>query len=94
VPHWGRMIIYVADVDAFWAYLRGKAFHPETPRDASWGERYFHMSDSRRPRVIVCASDLAIFQKVHELIRIENRFAKILPQHCLAEVVSQMGFPQ
>ena len=24
VRHWGRMIIYVADVDAFWAYLRGK----------------------------------------------------------------------
>jgi catechol 2,3-dioxygenase-like lactoylglutathione lyase family enzyme len=20
-------------------------FHPEIPRDASWGERYFHMSD-------------------------------------------------
>jgi catechol 2,3-dioxygenase-like lactoylglutathione lyase family enzyme len=45
VAHWGRMIFYVADVDAFWAYLRGKGFHPETPRDASWGERYFHMSD-------------------------------------------------
>jgi catechol 2,3-dioxygenase-like lactoylglutathione lyase family enzyme len=45
VTHWGRMIFYVADVDAFWAYLRGKGFHPESPRDASWGERYFHMSD-------------------------------------------------
>jgi len=45
VAHWGRMIFYVADVDAFWSYLRGKGFHPETPRDASWGERYFHMSD-------------------------------------------------
>ena len=45
VTRWGRMIFYVADVDAFWAYLRGKGFHPETPRDASWGERYFHMSD-------------------------------------------------
>jgi len=45
VAHWGRMIFYVADVDAFWAYLRGKGFDPETPRDASWGERYFHMSD-------------------------------------------------
>ena len=42
---WGRLIFYVADVDAFWAYLRGKRFHPESPRDASWGERYFHMSD-------------------------------------------------
>ena len=40
-----RVIFYVADVDAFWEYLRGLGFHPELPRDASWGERYFHMSD-------------------------------------------------
>ena len=45
VTRWGRMIFYVADVDAFWAYLRGKGFHPESPRDAARGERYFHMSD-------------------------------------------------
>ena len=45
VAHWGRMIFYVADVDAFWAYLQEKGFHAETPCDASWGERYFHMSD-------------------------------------------------
>jgi len=45
VPGWGRMIFYVADVDAFWEYLRGKGFNPESPRDASWGERYFHMPD-------------------------------------------------
>jgi len=45
VTGWGRMIFYVPDVDAFWAYLRGKGFHPESPRDASWGERYFHMPD-------------------------------------------------
>ena len=42
---WGRMIFYVADVDGFWAHLREKGFHPERPRDASWGERYFHMPD-------------------------------------------------
>ena len=46
ITSWGaRMIFYVADVDAFWEYLRGKGFNPESPRDASWGERYFHMSD-------------------------------------------------
>jgi catechol 2,3-dioxygenase-like lactoylglutathione lyase family enzyme len=45
VTRWGRLIFYVADVDAFWAYLLGKGFHPGSPRDASWGERYFHMSD-------------------------------------------------
>jgi len=45
VTGWGRMIFYVADVDGFWEYLRGKGFNPERPRDASWGERYFHMPD-------------------------------------------------
>jgi catechol 2,3-dioxygenase-like lactoylglutathione lyase family enzyme len=45
VPGWGRMIFYVADVDAFWEYLRGKGFNPESPRDASWGERFFHVPD-------------------------------------------------
>jgi len=45
VTDWGRLIFYVADVDAFWAYLCEKGFRPERPRDASWGERYFHMPD-------------------------------------------------
>ena len=45
ITGWGRMIFYVADVDAFWEYLRGKGFNPVSPRDASWGERYFHMPD-------------------------------------------------
>jgi catechol 2,3-dioxygenase-like lactoylglutathione lyase family enzyme len=45
VTDWGRLIFHVADVDALWAYLRGKGFQPEKPRDASWGERYFHMPD-------------------------------------------------
>jgi catechol 2,3-dioxygenase-like lactoylglutathione lyase family enzyme len=42
---WGRLIFYVIDVDASWTYLRGRGFEPERPRDASWGERYFHMPD-------------------------------------------------
>ena len=45
VTDWGRLIFYVADVDAIWAYLWEKGFHPESPRDASWGEQYFHMAD-------------------------------------------------
>jgi catechol 2,3-dioxygenase-like lactoylglutathione lyase family enzyme len=43
--HWGRLIFHVSDVDGFWAYLKEKGLHPESPRDASWGERYFHMCD-------------------------------------------------
>jgi len=45
VTGWGRMIFYVSDVDLFWEYLRGKGLNPEMPRDAAWGERYFHMPD-------------------------------------------------
>jgi hypothetical protein len=32
-------------VDAFWAHLKERGFNPEIPRDASWGQRYFHMLD-------------------------------------------------
>jgi catechol 2,3-dioxygenase-like lactoylglutathione lyase family enzyme len=42
---WGRLIFHVADVDALWTHLKEKGFDPEIPRDASWGERYFHLLD-------------------------------------------------
>ena len=42
---WGRLIFYVADVDAFWTHLKEEGFDPQRPRDASWGERYFHVLD-------------------------------------------------
>ena len=45
ITNWGRIIFYVSDVDKFWAYLKEKGFNPERPRDAGWGERYFHMLD-------------------------------------------------
>ena len=45
VTRWGRLIFYVTDVDAFWSHLKERGFDPEIPRDAPWGERYFHMPD-------------------------------------------------
>jgi hypothetical protein len=42
---WGRLIFHVSDVDGFWGVLQGKGLHPESRRDASWGERNFHMCD-------------------------------------------------
>ena len=42
---WGRLIFHVTDVDTFRTHLKKKGFDPEIPRDASWGERYFHMLD-------------------------------------------------
>jgi catechol 2,3-dioxygenase-like lactoylglutathione lyase family enzyme len=46
VTGWGRTIFYVADVDAMHALALHAGFKPEfAPRDAPWGERYFHLRD-------------------------------------------------
>jgi uncharacterized glyoxalase superfamily protein PhnB len=43
---WGRAIFYVTDVDAMHARLIAAGYSPSTvPRDASWGERFFHITD-------------------------------------------------
>jgi len=43
---WGRVILHVTDVDALFARAREAGFETETrPRDAAWGERYFHIRD-------------------------------------------------
>ncbi len=43
---WGRVIFYVSDVDAFYQRAIDRALHPQTPpRNATWGERYFHITD-------------------------------------------------
>lgn len=46
IPSWGRVIFYVSDVDAFHELVLKAGFTPDfAPRDARWGERYFHLSD-------------------------------------------------
>ena len=43
---WGRVIFYVADVDAQYARALAAGLHPQAPpRDAEWGERFFHLTD-------------------------------------------------
>ena len=43
---WGRVIFYVADVDALHATAIASGYQPDTaPRDAPWGERFFHITD-------------------------------------------------
>ncbi len=43
---WGRVIFHVSDVDAMFERVESNGFAAETqPRDADWGERYFHMRD-------------------------------------------------
>lgn len=44
---WGRVIFYVADVDAVHQQALAAGLEPhDVPRDATWGERYFHITDS------------------------------------------------
>ena len=43
---WGRAIFYVDDVDAFHANAIAHGLKPHAPpRDAPWGERFFHITD-------------------------------------------------
>lgn len=43
---WGRVIFHVADVDALYARVVDGGHQPgTTPRDATWGERFFHLTD-------------------------------------------------
>lgn len=43
---WGRIIFYVSDVNAMHARALRAGMTPQfPPRDADWGERYFHLVD-------------------------------------------------
>jgi uncharacterized glyoxalase superfamily protein PhnB len=43
---WGRLIFYDTDVDGLHARLVAAGLKPDTaPRDAEWGERFFHITD-------------------------------------------------
>jgi predicted enzyme related to lactoylglutathione lyase len=43
---WGRTIFYVDDVDALYERVVAHGCQPQAaPRDAAWGERFFHLTD-------------------------------------------------
>ena len=43
---WGRVIFYVSDVDVLCQRAIDQGLQPATsPRNAEWGERYFHITD-------------------------------------------------
>jgi uncharacterized glyoxalase superfamily protein PhnB len=43
---WGRVIFYHSDVDSLYASVIAAGYRPDTaPRDAEWGERFFHLTD-------------------------------------------------
>ena len=43
---WGRVIFYDSDVDGLYARAVAAGLRPQAPpRDAQWGERFFHLTD-------------------------------------------------
>ena len=43
---WGRVIFHVDDVDALYRTIIAQGLAPANPpRDATWGERFFHITD-------------------------------------------------
>lgn len=43
---WGRVIFYVENVDELYRRALAAGYQPQAPpRDAEWGERYFHVTD-------------------------------------------------
>jgi catechol 2,3-dioxygenase-like lactoylglutathione lyase family enzyme len=43
---WGRVIFYHSDVDDLHAAIIKAGYRPSSaPRDAEWGERFFHITD-------------------------------------------------
>lgn len=46
VQWWGRAIFWVDDVDATYRQAMEAGLRPQSePADATWGERYFHITD-------------------------------------------------
>jgi catechol 2,3-dioxygenase-like lactoylglutathione lyase family enzyme len=42
---WGRAILRVDNVDEHQRTLQAQGLTADSPRDASWGERFFHVTD-------------------------------------------------
>ena len=42
---WGRVIFRIEDADIHYNRLVAAGLEPEFPRDATWGERFFHIRD-------------------------------------------------
>ena len=51
ITHWSRIIFYTDDVDGLFAYMQDDKTITELgefeskPQDATWGERFFHITD-------------------------------------------------
>ena len=42
---WGRVIFRVTDADTYRKLLTAAGLEPDEPKDAAWGERFFHVLD-------------------------------------------------
>jgi len=45
VTEWGRVVLHCTDVDRMHARLKSLGYAFPQPKDAPWGERFFHIKD-------------------------------------------------
>ena len=57
---WGRIIFRTEDADAQYRALKAAKLKPEKPRDAPWGERFFHIADPDGPTLQSTPNSLRI----------------------------------
>ena len=54
---WGRAIFYDDDVDGLYRRLVAAGIRPQAPpRDAEWGERFFHVTDPDGHVIELCSA--------------------------------------
>tara|TARA_B100000949_G_scaffold231239_1_gene243144 strand:- start:201 stop:599 length:399 start_codon:yes stop_codon:yes gene_type:complete len=69
---WGRVILYCDNVDLINHELRDRGFNPPPPKDASWNERYFHISDPDGHEISF-AQPIDSFTNKNQLLHKSNR---------------------
>jgi uncharacterized glyoxalase superfamily protein PhnB len=87
---WGRVIFYHSDVDALHASVVAAGYRPDTaPRDAEWGERFFHLTDPdghelspRIGRKVKRRGRGAASLALHQKIRARSNAERALSPHC------------
>src|SRR5712691_10693888 len=72
----------------------GAGISSGSPAGCLLGRTVFPYARSGRPRAVVCPADLTVCQQLHELIRREEKLAEVFAQHCSAQGLSGMGFPE
>jgi catechol 2,3-dioxygenase-like lactoylglutathione lyase family enzyme len=81
---WGRVIFYVVDVDALYERALAAGYQPTTaPRDAEWGERFFHLIDPDGHELSFAGTKALLIFETIILSFSGKRYGPISATHCI-----------